>query len=71
MFVVPIPDTESRVDYLHIFAKGQPDLNWANKEVRKAIHESALRFWLKKGVDGFRVGTSHPTILDSDTTHTF
>jgi len=44
-------------DYLHIFAKGQPDLNWESAEVRKEIHESALRFWFKKGIDGFRVDT--------------
>lgn len=44
-------------DYLHIFAKGQADLNWESAEARKEIHESALRFWLKKGIDGFRVDT--------------
>ncbi|KAL2132495.1 hypothetical protein VTI74DRAFT_3738 [Chaetomium olivicolor] len=41
--------------YLHLFAKEQPDLNWENEETRKAIYESAMRFWLDKGVDGFRV----------------
>lgn len=41
--------------YLHLFAKQQPDLNWENDETRKAIHDSAMRFWLEKGVDGFRV----------------
>lgn len=41
--------------YLHIFAKEQPDLNWENQATREAIYSSAMRFWLDKGVDGFRV----------------
>jgi alpha-glucosidase len=40
--------------YLHSFDAGQPDLNWDNPEVREAIHD-AMRFWLDRGVDGFRV----------------
>ncbi|MCG6204005.1 DUF3459 domain-containing protein [Rhodopseudomonas sp. HC1] len=40
--------------YYHAFLKQQPDLNWRNPEVRVAIYE-AMRFWLRKGVDGFRV----------------
>lgn len=40
--------------YLHSFHKGQPDLNWENKEVRVAMHD-AMRFWLDLGVDGFRM----------------
>jgi alpha-glucosidase len=40
--------------YLHSFDVHQPDLNWANPEVREAI-KSAMRFWLDMGVDGFRV----------------
>jgi alpha-glucosidase len=40
--------------YLHSFHKGQPDLNWDNPEVGKAIQE-VMRFWLRRGVDGFRV----------------
>lgn len=43
---------------LHIFGKNQPDLNWDSEEVRQALY-SVLRFWLDKGVDGFRVGDSH------------
>lgn len=39
--------------YLHLFAKGQPDLNWENKEVREYV-KSILKFWLNLGVDGFR-----------------
>ena len=40
--------------YLHLFDKTQADLNWANPAVRYAIHD-ALRFWLDRGVDGFRL----------------
>ena len=40
--------------YLHSFLKEQPDLNWRNPEVRTAMFNN-LRFWLKRGVDGFRV----------------
>jgi alpha-glucosidase len=40
--------------YLHTFDVRQPDLNWANKAVREAIKD-AMRFWLDRGVDGFRV----------------
>lgn len=40
--------------YMHTFDVKQPDLNWENPEVREAIKD-AMRFWLDKGVDGFRV----------------
>src|SRR5262249_61254160 len=39
--------------YYHAFLVEQPDLNWRNPEVRKAMHD-ALRFWLDRAVDGFR-----------------
>jgi oligo-1,6-glucosidase len=39
--------------YLHLFSKGQPDLNWDNSEVRKEI-KKMIKFWLDMGVDGFR-----------------
>ncbi len=39
--------------YLRLFAKEQPDLNWRNPEVKKAVMDS-IRFWLDRGVDGFR-----------------
>jgi alpha-glucosidase len=42
--------------YLHSFLKEQPDLNWRNPEVQQAMLD-VLRFWLDKGVDGFRVDT--------------
>lgn len=40
--------------YLHLFAPGQPDLNWENPDVRESIW-NLMRFWLDKGVDGFRM----------------
>jgi oligo-1,6-glucosidase len=40
--------------YLHLFDKTQADLNWSNPAVRHEIH-AALRFWLDRGVDGFRL----------------
>ncbi len=40
--------------YYHSFLREQPDLNWHNPEVREAIYD-ALRFWLDRGVDGFRM----------------
>ncbi|KAH6664393.1 alpha amylase [Plectosphaerella plurivora] len=43
--------------YLHLFARQQPDLNWENEACRAAIYDSAMRFWLDRGVDGFRVDT--------------
>ncbi len=39
--------------YLHLFAKGQPDLNWDNPDVRDEV-KNIIKFWLDKGVDGFR-----------------
>ncbi|MBB4689468.1 glycoside hydrolase family 13 protein [Amycolatopsis jiangsuensis] len=44
--------------YLHLFAPQQPDLNWADAEVRYDL-ERTLRFWLDRGVDGFRVDVAH------------
>lgn len=44
--------------YLHSFLKEQPDLNWFNLEVREAFH-GILRFWLERGVDGFRFDVAH------------
>lgn len=41
--------------YLHLCQPKQPDLNWHNPAVRDAVYKSAVDFWLKRGVDGFRV----------------
>jgi alpha-glucosidase len=38
--------------YLHLFASGQPDLNWNNNPEVPAEFESILRFWLDRGADG-------------------
>src|SRR5690606_18432931 len=40
--------------YLHVFLEKQPDLNWSHPEVRHAMAH-AMRFWLDRGVDGFRI----------------
>jgi oligo-1,6-glucosidase len=40
--------------YLHVFSPKQPDLNWDNPQVRVAIYEM-MRWWLERGVDGFRM----------------
>ncbi|KAK1139438.1 hypothetical protein N8T08_000801 [Aspergillus melleus] len=50
-------DEHTQEYYLHLYAKEQPDLNWDNEATRKAIYDSAIRFWLDKGIDGFRVDT--------------
>jgi alpha-glucosidase len=44
--------------YLHLFLPEQPDLNWANPDVVDAIH-GVMRFWLDRGVDGFRIDVVH------------
>lgn len=50
-----VKDTEW---YLHMFDTRQPDLNWQNEEVREDF-KSILRFWLDRGVDGFRIDVAH------------
>ncbi|WP_250007360.1 alpha-glucosidase [Actinoplanes sp. M2I2] len=40
--------------YLHLFSKKQPDLNWENPEVRRAVYEM-MNWWLDRGIDGFRM----------------
>jgi oligo-1,6-glucosidase len=47
-------DPASGQYYLHLFDKKQPDLNWENPAVRAAVHEM-MRWWLDRGVDGFRM----------------
>jgi glycosidase len=49
--------------YLHSFLKEQPDLDWRNAEVREAMH-GVLRFWLERGVDGFRIDVVHRLAKD-------
>ncbi len=47
-------DEHSGQYYYHAFLKEQPDLNWRNPEVKEAMFD-VMKFWLDKGVDGFRV----------------
>ena len=67
VFGGPMWDRVTRPDgtpgqwYLHIFDKSQPDLNWENPWVREQFHD-ILRFWLERGVDGFRVDVAHGMI---------
>ncbi|GAB2577850.1 alpha-glucosidase [Paractinoplanes abujensis] len=49
--------------YLHLFAPAQPDLDWTSAEVRDEFH-SILRFWLDRGVDGFRIDVAHGLAKD-------
>ena len=49
--------------YYHSFLPTQPDLNWRNPEVRRAMYD-VLRFWLERGVDGFRVDVLWMMIKD-------
>ena len=59
------PDPATGQSYLHLFLKEQPDLNWANPEVEAAMHDT-LRFWLDRGVDGFRMDVIHLIGKDPD-----
>ncbi|MEN9714797.1 MAG: hypothetical protein RJA35_264 [Actinomycetota bacterium] len=52
------PDGTPGQWYLHLFDSSQPDLNWSNPAVQQAF-EDILHFWLKRGVDGFRVDQPH------------
>jgi alpha-glucosidase len=49
--------------YLHLFAAEQPDLNWCNPDVRDEF-DDVLRFWLDRGIDGFRVDVAHGLVKD-------
>jgi alpha-glucosidase len=49
--------------YYHAFLKEQPDLNWRNPQVVAAMHD-VMRFWLKRGVDGFRLDAVWHLIKD-------
>jgi alpha-glucosidase len=64
------PDGNPGQWYLHLFDVEQPDLNWDNPEVFDDL-EKTLRFWLERGVDGFRIDVAHgmakpPGLPDSD-----
>ncbi|MDJ0321232.1 glycoside hydrolase family 13 protein [Pseudarthrobacter sp. PS3-L1] len=57
------PDGTPGQWYMHIFATEQPDLNWANREIRDDFLKT-LRFWSDRGVDGFRVDVAHALTKD-------
>jgi alpha-glucosidase len=64
------PDGRPGQWYLHLFDVEQPDLNWDNPEVFDDL-EKTLRFWLERGVDGFRIDVAHgmakpPGLPDTD-----
>lgn len=52
------PDGTPGQWYLHLFDTSQPDFDWTNPDVR-AMFEDTLRFWLDRGVDGFRIDVAH------------
>jgi alpha-glucosidase len=55
-----VPDGEW---YLHLFAPEQPDLDWTNDDVVEEFHD-ILRFWMDRGVDGFRIDVAHGLAKD-------
>lgn len=58
-------DEPTRQFYLHSHLREQPDLNWRNPEVRAAMLD-VLRFWLDRGVDGFRIDVAHMLMKDPE-----
>lgn len=56
-------DEASGQYYLHLFLPEQPDLNWRNPAVR-AEFETILKFWLDRGIDGFRIDVAHAMVKD-------
>ena len=54
-------DAATRQYYYHAFYVQQPDLNWHNPAVEAAMHD-VLRFWLDRGVDGFRVDVANALV---------
>jgi alpha-glucosidase len=51
--------------YLHSFLREQPELDWRNPELARAMHET-LHFWLRRGVDGFRIDVVHRLAKDPE-----
>jgi alpha-glucosidase len=51
--------------YLHLFTPEQPDLNWRNPQVKEALFNEC-RFWLDRGVDGFRLDVAHGLVKPID-----
>jgi alpha-glucosidase len=61
-------DPATRQYYYHMFLKQQPDLNWRNPQVRQAIL-GVCRFWLERGVDGFRLDVFNAYFKDAGFTN--
>jgi|SRR5215203_198040 len=58
-------DASTSQFYCHTFLTAQPDLNWRNRQVRASMYE-IMRFWLQRGVDGFRVDVIWHLIKDDE-----
>jgi alpha-glucosidase len=58
-------DEDTEQWYLHSFLPQQPDLDWDNPEVEAAMHD-VLRFWMDRGVDGFRIDVVHKIAKDPE-----
>jgi alpha-glucosidase len=58
-------DPGSNQYWLHLHMPEQPDLNWANPEVAEA-YDGILRFWLERGIDGFRIDVAHALVKHPD-----
>ncbi|HET8913347.1 MAG TPA: alpha-amylase family glycosyl hydrolase [Ktedonobacteraceae bacterium] len=56
-------DQHTQQYYRHSFLPEQPDLNWRNPELQAAMFDT-LRFWLDRGVDGFRIDSAHNILKD-------
>ncbi|WMY72283.1 alpha-glucosidase [Buttiauxella selenatireducens] len=61
-------DPQTEQYFLHLFTRRQPDLNWENHDVRRAVYDM-MRWWLDKGIDGFRIDAichmkKEPTLAD-------
>jgi alpha-glucosidase len=57
-------DPNTNQYYYHTFLSVQPDLNWRNADLRNAMHK-VIRFWLRRGIDGFRVDALWYLIKDN------
>ena len=58
-------DKQTDMYFLHLFSKKQPDLNWENERVRKEVY-TMMKWWLEKGVDGFRMDVISLISKDQD-----
>ncbi|WP_141706147.1 glycoside hydrolase family 13 protein [Caloranaerobacter ferrireducens] len=56
-------DSNTKQYYYHAFAKEQVDLNWRNEDVKKAMFD-VIKFWLEKGIDGFRLDVINFLMVD-------